>query len=143
MIERKRSNQTLDAKCVHDEEEGGGISKNLSKCLPLRPVVISDHQVNDTECLYIKQAYEYREDEYEEVAVVSLSDAISYPGAMVIKIFDAVVANSTVDCSNWPVDVASICSERERDQKIEVSHKVSDCSVDMHRHRQFRGEITR
>jgi len=46
--------------------------------------------------------------EHNEVLVVSLSDASSKLRAVVIEAFDTTVANSTMDGSWRPVDVASL-----------------------------------
>jgi hypothetical protein len=47
-------------------------------------------------------------DEGEEVAVVSTSDAVIEPDAVVILSLDAVVADSTVVTSRWPPDIAGL-----------------------------------
>lgn len=71
--------------------------KNVVKFLSLGPIVVSDHQVDNTEGLNVHQSHEYGEDEYKEVTVVSLSDAISHPWAMVIELLYTVVAYTAVD----------------------------------------------
>lgn len=54
----------------------------------------------------VKCRGEGRPKERDEVLVVSLADAGSEPGAVVVQALDAAAAGATVDGTRWPIDVA-------------------------------------
>lgn len=70
--------------------------------------MIANDEIDNTECLDVEEAEDNGKDESEEVAVVALADAISDPGAVMIKVFDTVVADSAVDGSHGSVEIACV-----------------------------------